>query len=83
MSPLSELADRADALHRHLDQLVLALEAGQYLAALRHANLLAEDYGDLVADIAQAAYDAGQTKKAIANALNVSASTFRGMQRRT
>ena len=52
------------------------------LAALRNIGAMSEVLSDLAADLAQEAYDAGATKKKIADALNVSPSVFRDMERK-
>lgn len=45
------------------------------------AGSLAPIMTDLMADAAQEAYNEGATKKAIADALGVTAATFRGMEK--
>lgn len=66
--------DRLDAMRN-------AILKGDHLAALRTADSFATIFSDLLADIAQDAYDAGHTKAAIARALGVSPATLRGMVR--
>jgi hypothetical protein len=74
--------DRAKSICDTAAALQYSVAASSYMDALRQLNLLAEDFTELASDLAQAAYDAGATKKAIAAALGVPASTFRGMDRR-
>lgn len=75
LAPETRLGFAAD----RLDAMRTAIMSGDHLAALRTADSFAAIFSDLLADIAQDAYDAGHSKAAIARALGVSPGTFRGM----
>lgn len=70
---------KANMLAEHVTAMTGRIAADDYIGALRQADSAARLFSDLCADVAQAAYDAGATKKAIADALGVSPATFRGM----
>lgn len=55
---------------------------GEWIPALQQIHRMHEFIVAATTDIVQEAYDAGETKTAIAYALEVPASTFRGMTRR-
>lgn len=74
-------ADKASRLVNLTSAAQYALAADGYLDALDALGMAADVLTDLAADVAQSAFDAGTTKKAIAAALNVPPSTFRGMVR--
>jgi hypothetical protein len=52
-----------------------------WIAALRWLGKTNDHYGHVAIALAQRAYDGGATKKSIALALDVPASTLRGMQK--
>lgn len=70
---------RAGFAADRLDQMRDRLREGDWIAALNTADSFAAIFTDLLADVAQAAYDSGSSKAAIARALGVSVGTFRGM----
>jgi hypothetical protein len=76
------LDSRAGYAIDRLTAMQYALARGAHMDALRTADSFAAIFSELLADVAQAAYDAGETKAAIARALGVSPATFRGMVRR-
>lgn len=75
LAPLTRAGFAADRLDAMRD----ALHRNDLLSALRTADSFAAIFSDLLADIAQAAYDEGHSKASIARALGVSPATFRGM----
>lgn len=75
------LSEQAAALVTDVTSFATAVECDDLMWALRAANIAAGKWGDVVADVAQAAYNEGATKRAIAAALGVPASTFRGMRK--
>jgi hypothetical protein len=75
LDPLTKANLAADSLGTFTD----AVARQDYIVALRHAGNFAEAWSSLVADVCQAAFDAGATKAGIARALGVPPSTFRGM----
>jgi hypothetical protein len=76
------LSEQAATASGYASDIEYDIAGEHYMAALRHTRLLAETFTTLAGDIAQIAYDEGATKKAIANALGVPPSMFRGMERR-
>lgn len=62
-----------------LETVRTAIEQGDLLAAFRQADSFTAVFSALMADLVQEAYDAGHTKAAIARALGVPPSTFRGL----
>lgn len=73
--------DRFDRVHRLLDAVRDDLARDDGMAACQHLALANEVVPDIAADAAQAAYDGGATKKAIADALGVPVYTLTGMAR--
>lgn len=75
------LPEQADSFANEVDAIAAMLDDGDTLGALRAANVAADSFTELMANIAQAAYNGGASKRAIADALGVSVHTFRGMRR--
>jgi hypothetical protein len=65
-----------------LDMTFANVRNGDHLAALRTLDGTLKRLQEVAIVCVQKAYDAGATKKAIAEALDVPPSVFRGMQRR-
>lgn len=76
MSAVESAARRAATYAIEVEALVYDEELEAALGALRTA---ADALTDLGAELAQAAFNDGMTKRAIAEALDVPPSTFRGM----
>lgn len=72
-------ATKANRLREHTNSIFSAVDRAQWLNAARALGNSAEAFVDLAQIVAQHALDEGATKKAIADALGVPASTFRGM----
>lgn len=70
-----------EASIRALARVEDAIQAEDWLAALRWLGKTNEHYGHVAVTCAQRAFDAGATKKSIALALDVPPSTLRGMVR--
>jgi hypothetical protein len=77
VAPITRCGFAIERLERVRD----AIERGDNLAALRTADSFAAIFSELLADVAQEAYNAGESKAAIARALGVTPATFRGMVR--
>lgn len=70
-----------EASIRALARVEDAIQAEDWLAALRWLGKTNDHYGHVAVELAQRAHDRGATKKSIALALDVPPSTLRGMVR--
>jgi hypothetical protein len=75
------ITTKASLLQDRTEGLVQQIVSGDWLAALRHGDSVAQMFSALIADVAQEAYDAGASKAQIARTLDVPVSTFSGMKR--
>ena len=75
------LDDSARELTTRTTAIEYRLASSDWLGALRACSIVAEHFTELTADIAQRAHNEGATKVAVARALNVPTSAFRGMRR--
>lgn len=74
-----QLPWRVSQLAENLDATAVMLRQDDYRSAVRHLGNFQELYSEAVADVIQAAYDDGMTKKAICEALNLSRGTLAGL----
>jgi hypothetical protein len=78
---MSTLLDIGETLSEHAEAIDRYYQRSDYIGALRSLNHLANDFTEFAGELAQEAYNAGVTKKAMAEALGVPPSTFRGMSK--
>lgn len=76
-----DLLDHFETAERALTQTRENHEAGDDLAALRCMGVLREEMVEILFVLAQLAFDKGATKKAMALALDIPPSTFRGLEK--
>lgn len=73
------LGFRAERLAESMDSVASLVRSEDYRSAIRVLGNFQESYSEMVADVIQAAYDDGMTKKAICEWLGLSRNTLAGL----